>query len=83
MSIFSIDPIIASNSTIEVDLLVILVMCLISFCLAKLTPTLPCAFHLIFPGEISLDISLFAAAWTNLSHGNVHLSILKTKKLTP
>jgi len=80
--IFRVYTSIARSSAVKIDLLVILIVCLISFCLTKFAPSLPCAILLIFPGEISFDIPFMVATWTDFFHMS-YSPELKAEKMTP
>jgi len=80
--IFRVYTSIARSSAVKIDLLVVLIVCLISFCLTKFAPSLPCTILLIFPGEISFDIPLMAATWTDFFHIS-YSPELKAEKMTP
>jgi hypothetical protein len=81
--IFRVHASVTFNCAVKVDLLVILVVRLISFCLAKPAPALPRTILFVSPREIFFCVSLFAAAWTNFLHETIYRSELKTEKMTP
>jgi len=81
--VFRIYTGITGKSSFEIDLLVILIMGLIRFRLAVLTPHLAYATIFVSPTKILFGITLFTTARTNLFHQSMELLILKIKKGSP
>jgi hypothetical protein len=81
--VFLNNTVITRLGSVEIDLLVILIVGLIRFCLTVPTSCLAYTAIFVSPTKIFLGITLFAAARTNLFHGVRLLSEKDTQARCP